>query len=165
MLCQAPTNRIHSLFIRILFLSAHVRACMRVHKCIQAHPCVLHTNHGMNGPANHFYSFSCFPCLSYLFSLIPSLPLCSFLCSARRAVVKECDNRGINQMYIELAWLAQSMWCFYLPNAMWIGLLVPEKRLCEHLEWAAFYRLSWPGSTYPAPAPSKCTQFFIFIST
>lgn len=40
-------------------------------------------------------------------------------------------------MHIKLAWLAQSMWCFYTPNAMWIGLLLPEKRLREHSEWGA----------------------------
>lgn len=155
LLCQAPTKRAHSL--RTLL---HVHACMCACTCKQA--CASH-------PSWHEWASKSYPLpLYHIFSasLIPSLPLSSF----SRALLeeqswRECDNRGINQMYMEVAWLAQSMRCFYLPNAMWIGLLLPEKCLCVHLEWGALpLALVTRVHVFPVLAPSQCSQFFIFIS-
>jgi len=84
-LCQTPTNSTHGPFyIRILLcMHVYVRAC--IHGCL----CVLHTHHGMNGPANPIPSLSCSPSLSHLFCLFNSLSASVLLsCSARRAVIQ-----------------------------------------------------------------------------
>lgn len=77
--------------------------------------------------------------------LIPTLPQYSCLGAAQgKQSQRKCDNRGINQMYIELAWLTELMWCFYTPDALWIGLLLWETPLC-----ALRVRVPFTGSCDP----------------
>lgn len=125
-LCQTRTNRTRSPFL-------YGYHCV----CVRARANTRTSHPSWHEWASKSYSLPLLFSLLYLIfsaSLIPSLPLSSSRVLLGEQSYRECHNRGINQMYIELAWLTQSMWCFYLPNTMWIGPPLPEKCLFEHPE-------------------------------
>lgn len=58
-------------------------------------------------------------CLIFSASLIPTLLQWSSSGAALgEQPWRKCHNRGINQMYIEPAWLAELMWCFYATQCL-----------------------------------------------